>query len=136
LKRLEQCIEARIEGKLKNGESISSKVLIAEVSGLMNMNPTTESIKSFKKTIRRVRNRLYSRQKRREEISTKLARDLLVSPKLETRWIEIDLLDPKRIREIERWKKIIIEREYFRQVKVGSAVEENIPMGRKQNLWD
>jgi hypothetical protein len=133
--RLEKWIETRITGhQAKMG--ISTRDLIAEASGLMDITLTPQNVEHLKEIIAKTRDRIRKRKKRRKKISAKLARELFVSPKLVMRWIEIDLLNPKRIREVERWKKIIIEREYYRQVMEGTAAEENIPMGKKQNLWD
>lgn len=136
LKRIESWIETRIKGKMMRGESISTDDIVAEISGLMGLNHTEKNIQSLKKLVRRIRNRLYSRQKRRLEISRKIAKDIFVSPELVRRWIEIGLMDPKKIREIERWKKIILEREYFRQVMQGTVTAERIPMEKGSNLWD
>lgn len=136
MKRLDSWIETRIKGKMMKGERISTDDIVSEVCGLMSFNPTVQNIRALKKMIRHVRNRLHSRQKRRAEISRKIAKDIFVSPELVRRWIEIGLMDPEKIREIERWKKIILEREYFRQIMQGRVAAEQIPMEKGSNLRD
>lgn len=128
--QIEKWIETRMENLIKQQEKIVIKHLMQELSGFFEIKRDEKNIKKLKTQMEKIRTRVLMRKMRHKEIARKLSHDIRVDIALITRWSNGGLIDLGKRHEIEKLKKLIIERDYYMFVN-----PSNIQQDIKKNLW-
>jgi hypothetical protein len=134
MNRMDDWIEARLMNAKKNKSAVSTKDVIAEISGIFNLKTSRQSIRRLKEKIKTVRNRVNKKCARQKQTCERYARKLFVPNEMIQRWVENGLFPIQNPRKIERIMTVIEERDYFREALSNKQGGYIIPIEKGSRL--